>query len=258
MKKAILVVSFGTSHMDTLEKTILPIENDIAAAFPDRIFYRAFSSGMIVRKLKRSGQAEIDTVEEALERITSEGVRDLIVQPSHIINGEEFDLLTRTVEKYAGRFEMCSLGTPLLTSDGDFAEFSEVLMREMPEKKADRLILFMGHGSPRFDNSAYGRLEEKLRSAGRDDVMIGTVEGTPKIGEILVRLEKLAGIREVFCQPLLIVAGDHAKNDMSGDEPDSWKMRLQAKGYEVECVLKGLGEYAGVRELFVRHAERAS
>lgn len=257
MKKALLAVSFGTSHLDTLEKTILKLEQELAEAFPERMLYRAFTSRMIVGKLRRENTLFVFTVEEALQQLIADGVEDLLVQPTHIINGEEYDLLREAVEKRSGSFAKLAFGKPLLTEKQDYDLLADALLAELPEKKDDRALVFMGHGSEHYANAAYSQLQYVLQDRGRNDIFIGTVEGYPGIDEIEERIAAQPGLREAVCLPLLIVAGDHAKNDMSSDEPDSWRSRLTAKGLGVTCLLKGLGEYPGVRAIYVAHAKKA-
>ena len=257
-EKAVLVVSFGTSHLDTLEKTIVPIEGDIAAALPDRTLRRAFTSGMILRKLERRDGLHIDNVSQALERLAGEGVRDVTVQPTHIMNGEEYDKLLAQAEPYRGQFGRLAIGRPLLSTEEDYRETAQALLEVLPERESGTALLFMGHGTEHFANSAYCQLEYLLHDLGRTDVLVGTVEGYPGFGEALRRLAERPEVRRMVLYPLMVVAGDHAKNDLAGPEPDSWRSQLEAKGYEVSCVLSGLGEYPGIRRVFVRHALEAA
>ena len=257
MKKALLAVSFGTSYMDTFEKTIRPIEEDLREAFPDRTFYRAFTSGMIIRKLKKQGLLEVDTVEEALDRALAEGAEDILVQTTHIINGEEYDLLRESIEKKAGAFAQIHTGKPLLTDHEDYPALARAVLQEVPAKREGECLIFMGHGSTHYANAAYAQLEYVFHDLGRSDVYIGTVEGYPQIDEVIRRLQEHGEIKKASCYPLLIVAGDHARNDMSGEGPDSWKSQLRAQGYETSCILKGLGEYENVRRIFAEHARKA-
>ena len=213
-ERAVLAVSFGTSHRDTLEKNIAAIEAELAAAFPERTVRRAFTSGMILRKLAGEG-THIDNVPQALERLLAEGCTDVVVQPTHVMNGEERD------------------------------------------KMMAHALLYMGHGSEHQANSAYALMEYAFHDLGRKDVVIGTVEGYPGFGEALRRLKERPQVRRVELRPLMTVAGDHAKNDLAGDEEDSWRRRLEAEGYETVCVLTGLGEHPAVRALFVEHARQA-
>lgn len=255
--QAVLVVSFGTSHLDTLEKTIQPIEWDIAARLPGRVQRRAFTSGIILRKLAQRDGLHIDNVPQALERLAGEGCRDVVVQPTHIMNGDEYQKLMSQAEPFRDRFDRLVFGRPLLTTVQDYKSAAVALLTVLPEAAPDTALVFMGHGTEHFANSAYCQLEYLFHDMGRTDVLLGTVEGYPALDEVLSRLEERPQVKKVILYPLMIVAGDHAKNDLAGEEPDSWKSQLAARGYAVECVLSGLGEYPGIRALFVQHAMEA-
>ena len=255
-KKAILAVSFGTSHHDTLEKTIAAIEADLAAAFPTRTLRRAFTSGMILRKLEREG-THIDDVPTALEALAAEGYTDVVVQPTHIMNGDEYDKLMDQAGPFTGRFEKLRFGAPLLTAVEDYRQSVCALLEELPAPAPEVAVLYMGHGTEHYANPAYAQLEYLFHDLGRKDVLIGTVEGYPGFEEALRRLRERESVRRVELRPLMIVAGDHAKNDLAGDGEDSWKSRLESEGYETTCVLRGLGENPGIRAQFVAHAKAA-
>lgn len=255
-KKAILAVSFGTSHPDTLEKNIAAIEADMAAAFPERTLRRAFTSGMIIRKLAREGTV-IDNVPQALERLLAEGYTDLVVQPTHVMNGEEYHKLMNQALPYRDRFGRMAFGRPLLTAAEDYADLGRALLTQLPPAEPETAVLYMGHGSEHQANSAYALMEYTFHDLGRRDVVIGTVEGYPGFGEALRRLKERPSVRRVELRPLMTVAGDHAKNDLAGEGTDSWKNQLAAEGYQTSCVLAGLGENPAVRALFVRHAKEA-
>ena len=240
-ERAVLAVSFGTSHRDTLEKNIAAIEAELAAAFPERTVRRAFTSGMILRKLAGEG-THIDNVPQALERLLAEDCTDVVVQPTHVMNGEEYHKLLAQAEPYRARFARMTFGRPLLTAAEDYAALGRALMEALPAQRADTAVLYM---------------EYTVHDLGRKDVVIGTVEGYPGFGEALRRLKERPQVRRVELRPLMTVAGDHAKNDLAGDEEDSWRRRLEAEGYETACVLTGLGEYPAVRALFVEHARQA-
>lgn len=253
--QALLAVSFGTSHRDTLEKTIAAIEKALAAAFPERTLRRAFTSGMILRKLEREG-THIDDVPAALEKLAAEGYTDVLVQPTHIMNGDEYDKMMDLATPFEGRFEKLTFGRPLLTETGDYLDAVQALLHELPEAEEGKAILYMGHGTEHFANSCYALLEYVFHDLGRKDVVIGTVEGYPGFGEAVRRIQEL-GASRVELRPLMIVAGDHAKNDLAGEEEDSWKSLLEQEGYAVNCVLQGLGEFPSIQALFVKHAGEA-
>lgn len=258
MKKAILVVSFGTTFLDTLEKTIAAIEKDIAAAFPDRKLFRAFTSGMIMKRLLERDGMEIDNVTKAMERLLAEGYTDVVVQPTHVMNGDEYDKLRLMAAPFEEKFDRLVFGAPLLTATQDYYDAVEAICAHLPEKKAGAAVVLMGHGTPHHANAVYAALEYVFKDSGREDVAVGTVEGYPELDEVCRRLAEMKDIQSVTCLPLMVVAGDHARNDMAGDEEDSWKSQLSAKGYEVTCLLEGLGEYPEIRSIFVRHALEAA
>lgn len=251
-KKAILVVSFGTSHLDTMERTITATEQFIAGQFPEYRVYRAFTSGMILRKLKRTENLAFDNVEEALERITADGIRELIIQPTHVINGIENDRMLETAEKYRDRFEKMKIGAPLLSTAEDYKKAVHAVMTEVDLAEDETLIL-MGHGTDHHANSAYPTLEYTFHLLGYRQVLVGTVEGFPNLQNVRTKLE-ITGCKKVVLMPFMLVAGDHAKNDMAGEE-DSWKTELEEAGYEVRVILRGLGESEGIRKMLAEHIE---
>ena len=255
--KALLAVSFGTTHEDTLEKNIAAIERDLAAAFPERTLRRAFTSGMVLRRWKKERGVEIDDVPAALERLAGEGYTDLLLQPTHVMNGEEYHKMLQQAERFRDRFDRLAVGAPLLTAAEDYLDLGRALMEVLPSKAEERAVLYMGHGSEHQANSAYALMEYAFHDLGRSDVIVGTVEGYPNFDAALRRLKERPAVRGVELRPLMTVAGDHAKNDLAGEEEDSWKSRLEGMGYQVSCVLTGLGEYPQVRALFVDHARQA-
>lgn len=256
-EKALLAVSFGTSYEDTLEKNIAAIERDLAAAFPERTLRRAFTSGMILRRWKRERGVEMDDVPAALERLAGEGYTDILLQPTHVMNGEEYHKLVDQAEQFRGRFDKLTVGVPLLTAAEDYLDLGRALMEILPPKSEERAVLYMGHGSEHQANSAYALMEYAFHDLGRDDVIVGTVEGYPNFDAALRRLKERPQVKEVELRPLMTVAGDHAKNDLAGEEEDSWKNVLERMGYRTRCVLTGLGEYPQIRAMFVEHARQA-
>lgn len=256
-EKALLAVSFGTSYEDTLEKNIAAIERDLAAAFPERTLRRAFTSGMILRRWKRERGVEIDDVPAALERLAGEGYADILIQPTHVMNGEEYHKLADQAEGFRSRFDKLTVGVPLLTAAEDYLDLGRALMEILPPKREERAVLYMGHGSEHQANSAYALMEYAFHDLGRDDVIVGTVEGYPNFDAAIRRLKERPQVKEVELRPLMTVAGDHAKNDLAGKEEDSWKNVLEGMGYRTSCVLTGLGEYPQIRAMFVEHARQA-
>lgn len=255
MKKALLVISFGTSY-DVAMKAIENIEEKLAKAFPDYDCNRAFTSGMIIKKLLRTKNQKIETTTEALERLYKEGYEEVLCQPTHIVNGIEYDKMCGMISEYTQKFKTIKIGTPLLTEEEDFLECAKRVMENMPSITEKEAIVFMGHGTEHFANGAYSQMENTLRSMGHENVYVGTVEGFPTIDYVEQRLEK-KGVKKVYLAPLMIVAGDHARNDLAGEEEDSWKSILEAAGYEVEVKLQGIGEYDSIAQLFVEHAKAA-
>ena len=255
MNKALLVVSFGTSVPETRERTIFAIEKALCAAFPDRTFYRAWTSGMICRKILKTEGLKIESVAETLERMASDGVEDLLVQPTHLLDGEENRLMTEAIRAAAGKFAAVKVGAPLLASDEDLAAMAKIMVGEYPLHEGE-LFVWMGHGSAELKRNVYNELNALLRRFG-DDRVVGTVEFDPEFAPVEERLHARRP-KKVYLAPLMVVAGDHAVNDMAGDEPDSWKNRVAAEGAEPVCLLKGLGEYEAVRAMYVEHAKNAA
>ncbi len=246
MDKAILAVSFGTSHLCTRKKTIDKITDDIRAEYTEHKVYSAFASHMIVKKL-RNENIHIDTVEEAFERLIADGIKEVMVQPTYIIKGIEYDRLCAAAEVYQGFFDKMIIGEPLLSRDEDFektAAFIEGI------KKDEEALVLMGHGSRHFANSCYGKLQSYIK---KDNIFIGTVEAEPTAYDIARRLN----VKNILLTPFMIVAGEHAINDMAGDGFESWKNIFTSQGFGVKILLKGLGEYEFIRNMFIEHIRRA-
>lgn len=256
-KPAVLVVSFGTSYNDTRDKTIGAIEKQIEKDYPDYQVRRAFTSQTIIDKLKERDNLEIDNVEEALDRLVSDGVKTLIVQPTHLMSGYEYDDLAAAVKEVEDKFDAVAMGSPLLTNDEDFDEVAAALP-VITEKynKEGTAIVFMGHGTEHDSNGVYTKLQDQLTNSGADNYFIGTVEATPTLDDIVAAVKK-GGYKKVVLQPLMVVAGDHANNDMAGDDDDSWKSVFEKEGFEVECVLSGLGEFEEIRSIYSAHVGAA-
>lgn len=251
-KKAILAVSFGTSHNDTREVTIDAIEKDMQAAFPEYPLYRAWTSKMIINKVNKRDNVHIDTVKEAMERMRSDGVTDILVQPTHVINGIENDIMKEEALSYREDFHSISFGDPLLTSEQDNREVIEAVAEEFSWLKEDEVLVLMGHGTTHYANSVYAALDYTFKDKGHKNIFLGTVEAYPSMDSIMKLVKEYAPSKVVLA-PFMIVAGDHAKNDMAGDDPESWYSQFKDAGYEVETVIKGLGEYPGIREILVNH-----
>ena len=253
-KPVLLVVSFGTSYNETRAKTIDAVEAELQKAYPDYQVRRAFTSQIIIDILKERENLTIDNVTQAMERLVADGVKDVVVQPTHIMTGFEYDDMVKEVSAFADKFDSLKISTPVLTEDADYDAVVEALVAQNSGYEADDTVLvFMGHGTEHEANATYTKLQEKLNAAGHENYIIGTVEAAPTLDDVVAAV-KASGAKKVVMMPLMIVAGDHANNDMAGDEEDSWKSVLTAQGYEVECVLQGLGEYAGIRQILVDHA----
>ncbi len=256
-KPVILVVSFGTSYNDTREKTIDAIENKIAEAYPDYEVRRAFTSQIIIDKLKERDNLEIDNVEEALDRIVADGVKTLIVQPTHLMSGYEYSDLAAAVEEYSEKIDNVSMGKPLLSYDEDFDAVAAALPEITKDYNKDgTAVVFMGHGTEHESNEVYVKLQEQVTAIGYNNYYIGTVEATPTLDDMVAAVKK-GDYKKVVLQPLMVVAGDHANNDMAGDEDDSWKSVFEKEGFEVECVLSGLGEFPEIQSIYVDHVGAA-
>lgn len=255
-KKGLLAVSFGTSYPETRRRTIEAIENDLARAFPERRLYRAWTSGMLRRKVERTEGLHIPSVAEALEQMAAEGVADVLVQPTHLLTGEEFENTRQAVAAAAPRFDALAMGEPLLACPADIAAMAKAVEQVYGDLSGGELLALMGHGSAAMTFPAYELLEEQFRRDGYPHFCIGTVEFTPGIAPVLRRIRREKPER-VHLAPLLVVAGDHALNDMSGDDPDSWKNQIAALGCRVVCHVSGLGEFDPVRSLYVAHAKAA-
>ncbi len=250
--QAILVVSFGTSHADTRAVTIDAIEADIAAAFPDAAVYRAWTSKMIIKKLKTRDGITIPTVSEAMEQLTADGIRQVIVQPTHVINGIENDRMKEDVLAFRDRFDEIRFGDPLLSSERDNQEIIRIIAESFSDLEKDEALVLMGHGTTHYANTIYAALDYTFKDSGCSRIYVGTVEAYPSFDSLLRQLKE-NHYRTLVLAPFMIVAGDHAKNDMAGDDPDSWRYRFEQNGFSTRCVLKGLGEYPDVRRLLITH-----
>lgn len=251
-KNAILIVSFGTSHLDTLERTIAAIEDAVRERFPERPVFRAFTSGIILKKLRERDGLQIDDVTQAMERLHADGYTDVIVQPTHIMNGEEYEKMLTMLAPYRDMIKV-TVGSPMLSAVADYKKVCDALMTELEEPGENEAIVFVGHGTEHFANSAYCQMEYMLSDLGWKRAFFGTVEGYPTYDQVLQGLKEQPQIKKVKLSPFMIVAGDHAKNDIAGDDEDSWKSRLTQQGYKVDCSFKGLGEYKGIQQCYVDH-----
>ena len=251
-RKAILVVSFGTSYEATRKVTIEAIEKDIANAYPDYKLYRAWTSKMILAKLKKRDNLHINNVKEAMEEMIADGITDVIIQPTHVINGIENELMKEDALSYRESFHSIRFGTPLLTSEEDNQTVINAIAEEFSYLSEEEVLVLMGHGTTHYSNAIYAALDYAFKDKGHPNIFLGTVEAYPSM-QSLMKMIKAYAPKKVVLAPFMIVAGDHAKNDMAGDDPESWYSQFVQEGFQVETVLKGLGEYKGIRQLFVKH-----
>jgi len=251
-KKGILVVSFGTSYADIRKVNIEACENNIARNFLDYEIRRAFTSNIIRRILHERDNIIIDSTEEALTKMKEEGFSEVIIQPLHIIPGEEFhEKILKTVLKFEGSFKKLVVGRPILTTIDDYRVAAEALKVQLPELKEDEAVVLMGHGTYHPANACYSCLQLVLMDT-ISNVFVGTVEGYPGLNDIIPKL-KSKGIKEVTLMPYMLVAGDHAQNDMAGEEEDSWKSILKKEGFIVKIYSHGLGENPFYQAIFIKH-----
>ena len=252
----ILVVSFGTSFNDSRRLTIGGIENAIREAFPDWSVRRAFTSQIIIDHVNKRDGVKIDNVKEALDRAVDNGVKNLVVQPTHLMAGLEYHDLEEEVMSYADAFESITMGENLLAEDGDFEEVAKIITARTAEyDDGETAICFMGHGTEAESNAVYAKMQEVLTADGFENYFVGTVEATPSLEDVMAAVGE-GEYKRVVLMPLMVVAGDHANNDMAGDEEDSWKSQFEAEGYSVECVLEGLGQQPEIQELYVEHLQK--
>ena len=278
-EKEILVVSFGTSFNDSRIRDIKGIEDAFIQSFPEWKIRRAFTSQMIIDHIEKRDGEKIDNVDTALQRALENGVKEIIIQPTHLMQGEEYDKILRYVEKYRDRFEKVRIAQPLLGEVGEHASISNedkeavasIIVREALQEagysdmhKAQEdgtAFVFMGHGTWHNAKISYSQMQRQMETLGYQNVFIGTVEGNPEetsCENILFRVKK-EGYRKVILRPMMVVAGDHANNDMAGPEEDSWVNMFQNSGAfsKVETQIKGLGEVKEIQELYILHTKAA-
>lgn len=256
MKKGLLVVSFGTSYREAEEQNIIPVEQALTKAFPEYEMRRAYGSRRIIRKLRERDSITIDTIEEALKKFSADGCTELLIQPTYMIHGYEYDELMELVKMYKKEFASVRVGHPLLHQQSDYEQLISGLNEIFDFRNSSDAFLFMGHGTAHFANACYPALEHQLQAHDFKNVFIGTVEGYPAIEDVLIQLHK-RGYKKAVLSPLLLVAGDHARNDMAGENKDSWKNVLESSGIETSCILAGLGSHAFVQQMFAVHAQQA-
>ena len=275
----LLVVSFGTSFNDSRAKDIGGIEKALQAAYPDWSVRRAFTAQIIINHVQARDDEKIDNMDQALQRAVDNGVKNLVVQPTHLMHGAEYDELTEAVESYKDKFESVKIAEPLLGEVGtdetavneDKAEVAEAITSEAVKtagfdsldaaKEDGTAFVFMGHGTSHTAKISYSQMQAQLNDLGYDNVFIGTVEGEPEDTACEAVIEKLknAGYKKVILRPLMVVAGDHANNDMAGDDDDSWKSQFEASGAfdSIDTQIAGLGGIDAIQQIYVAHTQAA-
>ena len=275
----ILVVSFGTSFNDSRAEDIGGIEKALQTAYPDWSVRRAFTAQIIINHVQARDDEKIDNMDQALERAVSNGVKNLIVQPTHLMHGAEYDELKEAVDNYKDKFESVTIAEPLLGEVGDDATVinddkkavAEAITAQAVESSSyDTLdaaeadgtaFVFMGHGTSHTAKVSYSQMQTQMNELGYKNVFIGTVEGEPEetACENVIEAVKAAGYKKVVLRPLMVVAGDHANNDMAGDDDDSWKSQFEASGAfdEIDTQIEGLGRIDAIEQLYVQHTQAA-
>ena len=243
MKKAILVTSFGTSHRDTREKCLDLIQREVEEKYGSENVERAYTSRIIRRIIEKNEGIHIFDQEEGLKVLKDKGFEEIITMSLHILDGIEYSKLDDKFGK---------ISKPLLADDEDFEKIVE--NKEFNDLEGNDAIVFMGHGTESEADYAYQKLQEEYLKAGKNNIFIATVDGKVTIKDVIEKM-KGKGFKKILLKPFMIVAGDHAKNDMSSDDEDSWKTILKNEGYEVTSVLKGMGEYEFIRKMFMDKLE---
>ncbi len=253
----LLVLSFGTSYNDSRRLTIGAIENALEEALPEYSVRRGFSANIVIDHINRRDGVLIDDVKAALDRAVENNVKTLVIQPTHLMDGLEYNDIVDEVANYSDAFDKVAFGDPLLTSDDDFARVEKAITDWTAEYDDGKTaICFMGHGTEAESNSIYEKMQDTLAANGHNNYFVGTVEAEPSLETVLAAV-KAGGYTRVVLQPLMVVAGDHANNDMAGSEEDSWKTVFENEGFEVVCLVRGLGENEAIRQIYVDHAKAA-
>ena len=275
----LLVVSFGTSFNDSRVKDIKGIEDALQEANPDWSVRRAFTAQIIINHIQARDDEHIDNMEQAMERAVNNGVKNLVVQPTHLMHGAEYDELMETVEAYKDKFESVKVAEPLLGEVGedetvvnaDKKAVAEAVTAEavktagfdsLDAAKEDGVaFVFMGHGTSHNAKVSYTQMQTQMKELGYENVFIGTVEGEPEetACEAVIEAASAAGYKKIILRPLMVVAGDHANNDMAGEDDDSWKSQFEASGKfdSIDCQIAGLGEIEAIQALYVAHTADA-
>ena len=275
----LLVVSFGTSFNDSRVADISGVEKKLQEAYPDWSVRRAFTAQIIINHVQARDDEKIDNMEQALERAVSNGVKNLVVQPTHLMHGAEYDELVDAVNNYKDKFETVTVAEPLLGEVGsdatavndDKKNVAEAITAEAVKtagydsldaaKEDGTAFVFMGHGTSHSAKISYSQMAAQMSELGYENVFIGTVEGEPEetACENVINDVKEAGYKKVVLRPLMVVAGDHANNDMAGDDEDSWKSQFEASGAfdKIDTQIAGLGEIDAIQQIYVDHTKAA-
>ena len=275
----LLVVSFGTSFNDSRVKDIKGIEDALQAAYPDWSVRRAFTAQIIINHVQARDGEKIDNMQQAMDRAVANGVKNLVVQPTHLMHGAEYDEMMEMIDDYRDKFESVAVAEPLLGEVGADAtvinEDKEAVAKAVTAEavatagydsvesaaKDGTAFVFMGHGTSHTAKVSYSQMQTAMQTLGYDNVFIGTVEGEPESTscENVIEAVKAAGYTKVVLRPLMVVAGDHANNDMAGADEDSWLSQFEASGAfdSVDCQIAGLGGVADVQQLYVAHTKAA-
>ena len=275
----LLVVSFGTSFNDSRAEDIKGIEDALAEAFPDWSVRRAFTAQIIINHVQARDDEQIDNMQQALDRAVANGVKNLVVQPTHLMHGAEYDEMVEAIDAYKDKFESVAIAEPMLGEVGDDATVINDDKAAVAQAITDEAVkeagydsmeaaaedgtafVFMGHGTSHTANVTYDQMQTQMENLGFTNAFIGTVEGEPEdtaCDEVINKV-KDAGFKKVILRPLMVVAGDHANNDMAGDDDDSWKSMFEASGDfdEIDCQIEGLGRIDAVEQLYVAHTQAA-
>ena len=258
-KPVILVTSFGTSYNASRHITIGAIEDAVRETYGrDYDVRRAFTSQIIIDKLKERDGIEIDNVEEALDRAKADGVETVIVQPTHLMAGLEYADIQDELDKRSDDFKQIALGEPLLASDADYQAVANAIVEQRAnlDDGATAFVL-MGHGTTADSNSDYTTMQQSFAALGKKQFFVGTVEAKPTCEDVIAAVQA-AGYAKAVLSPFMVVAGDHATNDMAdASDPDSWVSRFSAAGIETTCLLEGLGQYSAIDDIYVDHVATA-
>lgn len=276
-EKELLVVSFGTSFNDSRVADIKSIEDALQEANPDWSVRRAFTAQIIINHIQARDGEKIDNMEQALERAVANGVKQLVVQPTHLMHGAEYDEMCAAIDKVRDQFDSVEIAEPMLGEVGNDATVinadkeavaKAVVAAALEEsgyestaaaKDAGVAYVLMGHGTAHVAKVTYSQMATQMANLGYENVFVGTVEGEPEETscEAVIEAVKNAGYTTVVLRPLMVVAGDHANNDMAGADDDSWKTMFEAAGFTVNCQISGLGRIADVQALYVAHTKAA-